>query len=62
MPLYEYVCEKCGAVFDAIVRITEKDETTCPECGAPAERQLSSFSVRGGGAVAGAAKRCYTGG
>jgi putative FmdB family regulatory protein len=61
MPLYDYRCTECGAKFEAIVRITEKDETECPGCGAPAERQLSAFAVRGE-AVASDAKRCYTGG
>jgi putative FmdB family regulatory protein len=61
MPLYEYECEKCGARFEAITRITEKDETECPECGAPAARQMSSFSL-GGAVTSGTGKSCFTGG
>jgi putative FmdB family regulatory protein len=61
MPLYEYECEKCGARFEAITRITEKDETECPECGAPAERQVSSFAL-GGSVSSGKGKGCFTGG
>lgn len=60
MPLYEYRCEECEKVFDAIVSVSERDETTCPECGEPAERQLSGFSIAG--PLAGGGKRCYTGG
>jgi putative FmdB family regulatory protein len=61
MPLYEYKCEKCGATFEAITRITEKDETECPECGAPAERQVSSFAVGGAGS-SDRGKSCFKGG
>jgi putative FmdB family regulatory protein len=61
MPLYEYKCERCGARFEAIARIAEKDETACPECGAPAERQLSSFAV-GSAESSDAAKSCFKGG
>ena len=61
MPLYEYKCEKCGARFEAITRITEKDETECPECGASAERQLSIFTL-GGSVSSGKGKGCFTGG
>lgn len=61
MPMYEYKCARCGAEFEEILRITEKDEVACPECGAPAERQQSGCSV-GGQTVAGRSNRCYTGG
>jgi putative FmdB family regulatory protein len=61
MPLYEYECEKCGARFEAIVRITEKDEIGCPECGAPAKKQVSSFAL-GGAVSSGKGKSCFTGG
>jgi len=61
MPLYEYRCEECGAAFEAISRITEKDEAECPECGAKAERLVSSFSL-GGATSAGKSKSCFSGG
>ncbi|MCK9463802.1 MAG: zinc ribbon domain-containing protein [Proteobacteria bacterium] len=61
MPLYEYECPRCGETFEAITRITDKDETECPECGSPAVRQLTGFAVLGE-TVAGKGKRCYTGG
>lgn len=60
MPLYEYKCQKCGARFEAITRITEADATECPDCGAPAERLVSSFAV--GGAAPQKVKSCFTGG
>ena len=61
MPLYEYKCEKCGTRFEAITRITEKDEIECPDCGAPAARQVSSFAVGGAGS-SGKGTSCFTGG
>lgn len=53
MPLYEYVCKKCHAEFEALVRGDERPE--CPQCGeARVERQLSvpAAHVKGAGAVA----------
>jgi len=34
MPIYEYMCMKCGKGFSVLQRVgsSEKD-TTCPECG-----------------------------
>lgn len=41
MPTYEYRCAN-GHHFEAFQRMTEEPIDTCPECGAPAERLLSS--------------------
>src|SRR6188472_4312933 len=41
MPTYEYRCSK-GHHFELFQRISEEPVKVCPECGAPAERQLSS--------------------
>jgi putative FmdB family regulatory protein len=41
MPTYEYRCSK-GHHFELFQRISEEPVKTCPECGAPAERLLSS--------------------
>ena len=46
MPTYEYRCSK-GHHFELFQRISEEPVKTCPECGAPAERQLSA----GGGLI-----------
>ena len=49
MPLYEFVCKKCGISFEALTR-GEGSYETCPECGAAgAERQVSvpNFCVKG---------------
>ncbi len=46
MPFYEYQCAKCGAVFDAMLSMSGRDEEekqlTCPECGAGKPRRLIS--------------------
>ncbi len=46
MPIYEYRCEKCGEVFEALVKIGE-DNTACPKCNVKgATRIFSTFSAR----------------
>lgn len=41
MPIYEYRCNKCGR-FEQFQRITEDPLTTCPKCGGPIKRLISS--------------------
>lgn len=41
MPTYEYLCEKCGR-FEVTQRITEEPLKTCPTCGGPVKRLISS--------------------
>lgn len=39
MPLYEYHCEKCDKVFEALRPIKDSDvPAPCPSCGALADR------------------------
>ena len=52
MPIYEYLCEKCGHEFEREQRITEDPVKTCPECRAKKVRRLISrtaFVLKGGG-------------
>ena len=53
MPLYEYYCDKCDKVFEALRSIKDSDQPAkCPECGATSDRILpTTFSsmVRKGG-------------
>ncbi len=45
MPLYEYVCKKCGASFEVLLAQSDQP-VKCSFCGAEnAERQLSVFST-----------------
>jgi len=41
MPTYEYRCEN-GHDFEAFQKMSDDPLDTCPECGAPAERRISS--------------------
>ncbi len=49
MPIYEYTCKSCGALFEAMRRITDKDEDVkCPMCyEKKAVRVPSMFSGSG---------------
>ena len=49
MPIYEYVCMKCEAHFEELVRMND-DGVRCPECSATnVVKQLSVFATVGGG-------------
>jgi putative FmdB family regulatory protein len=44
MPIYEYRCQACDHIFEALVRST--DVAACPSCQSQdLERLLSSFAV-----------------
>lgn len=48
MPIFEYRCRECGERFDAFFRHAdeaEREEVSCPACGAKGARKL--FSVIG---------------
>lgn len=49
MPIYEYRCEKCDDVFEALVRnATDTRTIRCPRCdGRTLERVPSVFAARG---------------
>jgi putative FmdB family regulatory protein len=48
MPIYEYMCKKCGDEFEVL--IFNKDERpSCPSCGAKRPtRKMSSFGFSAG--------------
>ena len=51
MPIFEYQCQKCQAIFESLQlsRSTEED-TECPQCGSDrTERIVSTFATGGGG-------------
>jgi putative FmdB family regulatory protein len=54
MPMYEYECKSCRKSFEKLVRsMSERDKTTCPECGSTqVGRKLSAFAVGSEGASA----------
>jgi len=50
MPVYEYLCEKCGE-FEHTQRITDPPLARCPSCRRKVRRLISStsFQLKGGG-------------
>ena len=51
MPIYEYVCRKCGEVTEKIHGMNETPAVKCEACGGKAERKISSgaFILKGSG-------------
>jgi putative FmdB family regulatory protein len=52
MPIYEYVCEKCGALNEVIQKVDDPPPAACEKCGSKKlSRQVSrsSFQLKGGG-------------
>lgn len=52
MPIYEYQCNDCGHVFDALQKMSDDPLSDCPDCGKPSLRKLLSapnFRLKGGG-------------
>ncbi len=47
MPVYEFICRKCGTRFEEIQSLGEHDRTkpTCPQCktAKSVEQELSPF-------------------
>jgi putative FmdB family regulatory protein len=52
VPIYEFVCETCGALFEDLVRsYAAISEVRCPTCGSAAlRRKVSTFASRVAGA------------
>jgi len=52
MPIYEYVCDDCGAHYERIV-MNGKTKVTCPKCSSGKSTiQLSVFAAHGNGSKA----------
>jgi putative FmdB family regulatory protein len=52
MPIYEYVCDDCGARYERIV-MSQKQSITCPKCeSAKHTIQLSVFAAPANGGKA----------
>ena len=51
MPLYEYLCSKCGEKFEVIQKFADAPLTVHEACGGTVERliSLSGFSLKGTG-------------
>jgi len=46
MPLYEYVCHRCGKTFEVIQKFADKPLTSHPECGGEVERLVSAPALQ----------------
>ncbi|HCR13387.1 MAG TPA: zinc ribbon domain-containing protein, partial [Solidesulfovibrio sp.] len=50
MPIYEYICEKCGAQFEDIVSASATTCPPCPKCASGDTKKLmSTCRTRTGG-------------
>lgn len=51
MPLYEYKCDKCGAVFEVMQKFSDEPLHVHDNCGGTVERLISapSFQFKGSG-------------
>ncbi|HEX3821022.1 MAG TPA: zinc ribbon domain-containing protein [Candidatus Sulfotelmatobacter sp.] len=46
MPLYEYLCKKCGHRFEKILKFSDKPIKKCPECGGVVEQVITAPAVQ----------------
>ena len=46
MPLYEYQCESCAHRFERIQKFSDPPIETCPSCGGPVKKLLSSPAIQ----------------
>ena len=51
MPIYEFVCERCGRIVERLQKLTDPPPDQCPECGGKMAKIMSrnSFQLKGGG-------------
>jgi putative FmdB family regulatory protein len=51
MPIYEYQCEKCGAVEEALQKFSDKPLTKCTHCSGKLHKLISqsAFHLKGSG-------------
>ncbi|MFL5318015.1 MAG: FmdB family zinc ribbon protein [Myxococcaceae bacterium] len=53
MPIYEYVCEKCGKLNEVIQKVTDPAPEKCDGCGTAGKLtrivSRTSFQLKGGG-------------
>jgi putative FmdB family regulatory protein len=52
MPIYEYICDRCGHEFEEMQRITDDPLDSCPKCARRSVHRLiskTSFVLKGSG-------------
>lgn len=45
MPIYDYRCDPCDTAFSAVRSYQDDSLESCPRCGAPARKLLSSPAI-----------------
>ena len=46
MPIYEYICEKCGKRTERIQKVTDAPCKKCPHCGGLLRKLVSSPAIQ----------------
>src|SRR5882724_1830842 len=51
MPIYEYVCDKCGKHLEVIQKMSDPPLKKCPDCRGKLQKEISqtSFQLKGSG-------------
>ncbi len=51
MPVYEYQCDSCGLVFEAMQKFSDAPLSECRSCGAAVKKLISQsgFALKGSG-------------
>ena len=51
MPVYEYQCDACGIVFEAMQKFSDSPLTECRTCGGAVQKLISqtAFTLKGDG-------------
>jgi putative FmdB family regulatory protein len=52
MPIYEYLCAKCGIEFELRRSFSEVDKPArCPKCNSKAQKLVSGFASKTGSSI-----------
>lgn len=51
MPIYEYQCQKCETITEALQKFSDRPLKKCPHCGGPLSKVMSlgAFHLKGSG-------------
>jgi putative FmdB family regulatory protein len=45
VPIYEYLCDECGATVEAFQKMSDDPLTVCEECGGPLRKVLHPVAI-----------------
>jgi putative FmdB family regulatory protein len=45
VPIYEYLCEDCGASFETLQKMSDDPLTECDKCGGPLRKVLHPVAI-----------------